>query len=378
MRIFGLSFIIAISALAYTETKAEEPNTNNKYSLTEEETALLRKTDLNLDMLIDMKDLSLVAKSYNKKDKVADINKDSIVDIYDLTMISKNMDKFYEEGAHIQSAGSVNFRKAPGEYEAIFYKLENGEAVTITGKSDDWYQVRHKDKVGYVAAQFVVPDIAPRGFDTYGALSLSQYQQFKSEGYSFVARYYSTTDSAKKLTKEEAQAASQAGLQLVAVYQDYNNKSEVFNYKYGVAQCTEAIKQAIEVGQPPSVEGKPSAIYFAVDEKNVGDIPLESIEEYFKGVKDAMDRFSQSDTAKRSWDIGVYGNYKVVKHLQEKMGTDLYVWQTSMGSGQANYFSKYFNYNIYQNLHEANRNGVSIDENYANVRGDFGGFTVSD
>ncbi|NLZ48531.1 MAG: hypothetical protein GX895_07040 [Clostridiales bacterium] len=59
------------------------------------------------------------------------------------------------------------------------------------------------------------------------------------------------------------------------------------------------------------------------------------------------------------------------------MGTDLYIWQTSMGTGQANYFSKYFNYNIYQNLHEVNRNGVRIDENYSNVRGDLGAFTVS-
>jgi len=376
MRIFGLSLVITISALAYTETRAEVVNIDNEYTQTEEETEFLRKTDLNLDMSIDMKDLALAAKSYNKKDKLADINKDFLVDVYDLTFISRNMDKFYEEGGHIQSGGSVNFRNGPGEREPIFYTLENGEALTIIGKSDDWYQVRHNDKVGYVASQFVVPDLAQRGFDTYGSLPLNQYEQFKRDGYSFVARYYSTTDSAKRLTREEAQAASQAGLQLVAVYQDYNNKAELFNYEYGVAQSTEAIKQAIEVGQPPSVEGKPSAIYFAVDERNVGDIPLENIEEYFRGIKDTMDKFSANDPAQRRWDIGVYGDYRIVKHLQEKLGSELYVWQTSMGTGQPNYYSKYFNYNIYQNLHEINRNGISIDENYSNVRGDFGGFTV--
>jgi len=377
MGAFGLSFIIAMSTLAYTETKAEEDNTRNKYSLAEEGTDLLRKTDINLDMIIDIKDLSIVAKSYNKKAKLADINEDSLVDIYDITLVAKNMDKSYEEEAHIQSAGSVNFRKGPGEKEAIIYPLENGTALTIIGKSDDWYKVRYKDKVGFVAAQFVMPDIAQRGFDTYTSLSLSQYQQFKKDGYSFVARYYSAKDQAKKLTKEEAQAASQAGLRLVAIYQDYNNKAEYFNYEYGVAQSTEAIKQAIEVGQSFSVAGKPSVIYFAVDESNVGDIPLSNIEEYFRGIKDTMDKFSADDPEKRRWDIGVYGNYRVVKFLQEKMGTDLYIWQTSMGTGQANYFSKYFNYNIYQNLHEVNRNGVRIDENYSNVRGDLGAFTVS-
>lgn len=376
-KFFALSLIIAVSALVYTETRAEVVNTGNSYSLTEEETELIRKTDLNLDMVIDMKDLAIAAKSYNKKDKISDINKDSLVDIYDLTLLSKNMDKSYEEKAHIQSAGNVNFRKGPGENEPIYYTLENGEALTITGKSDDWYKVRHKDKVGYVAAQFVVPDIVQKGFDIYGALTFNQYQQFKNDGYSFVARYYSTTDPAKRLTKEEAQTVTEAGLKLVAVYQDYNNKAELFNYEYGVFQCNEAIKQAIEVGQPPSVEGKPSAIYFAVDEINVGDIPLSNIEKYFKGIKDTMNRFTENDPEKRKWDIGIYGNYRLVKLLQEKLGTDLYVWQTSMGTGQPNYYSKYFNYNIYQNLHEVNRNGISIDENYGNVRGDIGGFTVS-
>ncbi|HCW04226.1 MAG TPA: hypothetical protein DGK91_06690 [Clostridium sp.] len=379
IRVFGLSFIIAISALAYTETKAEvvKVNTSNKYSLTEEETNLLRKTDLNLDMIIDMEDLAIASEAYNTRDKLANVNDEPIVDIYDLTLISKNMDKAYEESGYIQSAGSVNFRKGPGEKEAVLYTLDKGTSLTIIGKSDHWYKVRHKDNEGYVAAQFVVADIAKKGFDTYGALSLSQYQQFKEDGYSFVARYYSTTDSAKNLTKDEAQAASEAGLELLAVYQDYNNKADLFNYEYGVTQATEAIKQAIEVGQPPSVEGKGSAIYFAVDEKNVGDIPLANIEEYFKGIKDTMDKFTGNDPDKRRWDIGVYGNYRVVKYLQEKMGSDLYLWQTSMGKGQENYFSKYFNYDIYQNLHEVYRNGVFIDENYTNVKGDFGAFTLS-
>ena len=117
IRVFGLSFIIAISALAYTETKAEvvKVNTSNKYSLTEEETNLLRKTDLNLDMIIDMEDLAIASEAYNTRDKLANVNDEPIVDIYDLTLISKNMDKAYEESGYIQSAGSVNFRKGPGE-----------------------------------------------------------------------------------------------------------------------------------------------------------------------------------------------------------------------------------------------------------------------
>jgi hypothetical protein len=229
--------------------------------------------------------------------------------------------------------------------------------------------------MGYVAAQFVVPDKVMRGFDCYYPLSLNQYQQFKAEGYSFVARYYSTVDPAKKLTKQEVQDASSAGLQLVAVYQDYNNKPELFNYEYGVLQCTNAVKQAIEVGQPASA-GKPSTIYFAVDEKNTGDTPLNKIEEYFKGIMDTMDKLQAEDPENRRWDIGVYGNYRIVKHLKENVNPNIYVWQTSMGPGQENNFSKYYNYNIYQNLHEVIRFNVKIDENYSNVSGNIGGFVV--
>jgi putative cell wall-binding protein/uncharacterized protein YgiM (DUF1202 family) len=311
----------------------------------------------------------------NKTSKLTALGGENVVSTATVDKLLAQAANTYEEAAKIQSSGIANFRKYPGVDQPVLKELNNGSAVTIIGKTDQWYKVRYNGETGYVAAQFVVPDKALRGFDCYYPLSLSQYEQFKPEGYSFVARYYSTEDPLKKLTKQEAQAASRAGLQLVAVYQDYNNKPELFNYEYGVSQCTKAIEQAIDVGQPAS-GSKASTIYFAVDEKNTGDIPLNQIEEYFKGIIDTMEKFQAGDSEKRRWDIGVYGNYRIVKHIKEKVSPDIYVWQTSMGTGQENYFSKYYNYNIYQNLHEINRAGVKIDENYSNVNGEIGGFTV--
>lgn len=312
----------------------------------------------------------------NKISKLTVLGGEGVVSTATVSKLLTQAVEAYEEAAHIQSGGITNFRKYPGINQPVLSELKNGTPVTIIGKTDHWYRVRYNGMIGYIAAQFVVPDNSQRGFDCYYPLSLSRYQQFKAEGYSFVARYYSTVDPAKKLTKQEAQDASNAGLQVVAVYQDYNNKAELFNYEYGVAQCTSAIEQAIEAGQPASSD-KASTIYFAVDEKNTGDISLNQVEEYFKGITDTMDKFQAEDPEKRRWDIGVYGNYRIVKHIKENVNSGIYVWQTSMGTGQQNYFSKYFDYNIYQNLHEVNRFDVEIDENYSNVTGDIGGFTVN-
>lgn len=311
----------------------------------------------------------------NRISKLIALGGESVVSTVTVNKLLTQAVEDYKEAAQIQSGGTVNLRKYPGVNEPVLQELKNGTAVTVLDKTDDWYKVRYNGGMGYVAAQFVVPGKALRGFDCYYPLSLNQYQQFKAEGYSFVARYYSDVDPAKKLTKQEVQDASSAGLQVVAVYQDYNNKPELFNYEYGVLQCTKAVKQAIEVGQPAS-SSKPSTIYFAVDEKNTGDTPLNKIEEYFKGIMDTMDKLQAEDPENRRWDIGIYGNYRIVKHLKENVSPNIYVWQTSMGPGQENNFSKYYNYNIYQNLHEVIRLNVKIDENYSNVSGEIGGFMV--
>jgi uncharacterized protein YgiM (DUF1202 family) len=387
-RLFILSLVavLGINSFYYTKSKAADivkdtANTTNGTALGisggVDPTDSLIKADLNKDMTIDIKDLVTAAQSYNKSDRTSDINGDLIVDIYDLTLISKNQGKSYEEQGHIQSGGDINFRQGPGTDQQLISKLSNGTQVTIIGKTDDWYNVLCNGITGYVAAQFVMPDRALKGFDCYGPLSLTQYQQFKTEGYSFVARYYSSVDKAKLLTKQEAQDAVNAGLQIVAIYQDYNNKAELFNYDYGVSQCTNAIQQAIAVGQPASSSGKPSTIYFAVEEASPGTIPLSQVEQYFRGIKDTMDKFQTEDSAQRRWDIGVYGDYDIVKYVKENVNSNIFVWQTSLGTGQLKYFWKYFNFNIYQNLHDIYDAGIKVDVNYSNDIGDIGGFTVN-
>lgn len=386
--ILSLAAILATNTVFYTKSKADTvkkteipPGGAASITISDADvTSSLIKTDTNKDMKIDMMDLVMAARSYKKSDRIYDINNDSIVDIYDLTAIAKNEGKSYEEQAHIQSSGTVNFRQGPGTDQPTFPAqptLNNRTPIKIIGKTDDWYNVVYNGLTGYVAAQFVVPDRALMGFDCYSQLSLNQYQQFKTEGYSFVVRYYSSIDSNKVLTKNEAQYAADAGLQLVTVYQDYNNKPEYFNYNYGVSQCNSAIEQSINAGQPATSSNKPSTIYFAVEEASPGNILLSQVQDYFKGIMDTMNKFQTEDPDKRRWDIGIYGDYDIVKYVKENVNPNIFVWQTSLGQGQTKYFWKYSNFNIYQNLHNITKAGINIDINYSNDIGEIGGFTVN-
>jgi len=72
-------------------------------------------------------------------------------------------------------------------------------------------------------------------------------------GMKFVVRYYSNSKS-KTLTRQETVALSKAGLQVAAVYQDFNNDIQFFSAELGKKNAVKALLLASEVGQPTEAQ----------------------------------------------------------------------------------------------------------------------------
>jgi peptidoglycan hydrolase-like protein with peptidoglycan-binding domain len=110
----------------------------------------------------------------------------------------------------------------------------------------------------------------------------------------FVVRYYSRS-STKALSREEARALTDEGLQIMTVYQDSNDRPQFFNQAIGATQAEKALELAAKVGQPAG-----SAIYFAVDFDPTPPDARGCVMEYFHAVHDTL--------AGSPYAAGVYGS----------------------------------------------------------------------
>jgi hypothetical protein len=203
------------------------------------------------------------------------------------------------------------------------------------------------------------------GVDLFSTIDTTTAPIIKEAGYSFAVRYYSE-NKGKRIYRDEALAISNAGLQLVSIYQDANHTLECFTYDNGYAECMTAIDQAIEIGQPVT-----TPIYFTVD-YNADYSNINIVYDYFNGVNAAMSDFTKKDSLRRSWKIGGYGSYFVVKSLDEQNLVS-YLWQTIAWSND-----QHHSYNFYQDAHDKTVAGLMVDTNYSNPdkNNDIGGFYV--
>jgi peptidoglycan hydrolase-like protein with peptidoglycan-binding domain len=115
-------------------------------------------------------------------------------------------------------------------------------------------------------------------------------------GMKFVARYYSNT-AAKTLTPAEARKLSGAGLQLMVVFQDANNRVGVFTGARGINAATKALALAADIGQPAG-----SAIYFAVDFDPSPTEVRGPVSDYFHAAHQVL------AAAPTRYAMGVYGS----------------------------------------------------------------------
>lgn len=125
-------------------------------------------------------------------------------------------------------------------------------------------------------------------------------QDLLDAGVEFVARYYANS-GAKVLSQGEARTLSQAGLQLVAVWEDgYPTKAPYFSYAKGVDDASSAFHDALIVGQPID-----SPIYFAVDYDATNSDISGPINDYFRGIAVGL---AASSGGAPVHPVGVYGS----------------------------------------------------------------------
>lgn len=164
-----------------------------------------------------------------------------------------------------------------------------------------------------------------KGLDYTTQTTATQAKAIKTAGYGFICRYLVPTTMAwKRLTKQESVILSNAGLQIVSVYE-----SHASNAKKGGAQGTldgkEAYAEAKIVGQPLF-----STIYFAVDyDAQSGDIGL--IEAYLKYAAKQIP----------GYEVGCYGSYSVCEEMSKRGIKHLwqtYAWSHGKKSPKANIY----------------------------------------
>jgi hypothetical protein len=194
----------------------------------------------------------------------------------------------------------------------------------------------------------------------------AQAQCIKDAGFDFVARYYKFTSRSQPLTRSEVVALSQAGLDLVAVYESgLPTSASYFSHARGIQDGTRAYQYARdEIRQPAG-----SPIYFAVDyDASPGDFQG-VITEYFKGIAQAFDTASGATPA---YPIGVYGSGSTCAWMLTHTNVT-YAW-LAMARGWRG--SRTFaGWNLRQRVATNLVCGISVDLDESNGHG--GGFKIT-
>jgi hypothetical protein len=186
-----------------------------------------------------------------------------------------------------------------------------------------------------------------KGFDCATPLNAARAGALAAEGMKFAARYLVPPRYAwKRLTAAEAQAISDAGMEIISVFETTASRASQ-GAAAGSQDGALALAEARLVGQPAG-----SAIYFAVD-YDAQSADYNAIEQYLRAARAAIP----------GYDAGVYGSYAVVEEMA-KRGACTHFWQTYAWSrGQRSGRS-----NIYQYRNDVTVAGVKVDlnESYGN------------
>lgn len=191
---------------------------------------------------------------------------------------------------------------------------------------------------------------------------MKSLELLKKYNYTFIGRYLSQS-AWKALTPKEAKLISDAGLYIVSVYQDSNNKDSYFTTQRGKADAYRAVQYASKLVQPT---GTP--IYFAVDyDAGASSRSLARVYAYFAAVIPIVESWG--------YDVGVYGSHDVCKLVRNKFGLK-YAWQTKAWSKG----KRYINASLYQSEVDIplpeNASFGNVDINESNGAG--GGWKVKE
>lgn len=138
-------------------------------------------------------------------------------------------------------------------------------------------------------------------------------QTFVDAGYSFVCRYLSR-DPTKDIDAAEARLLSDAGLDIVLVWETSERRPVTGGYEGGKVDAGLAFARAAALGMP---DDRP--VYFAMDY----DVASTAADAYFRGIRDAGYPVER---------VGVYAGLRPLRHLLNE-GLATWGWQTSAWSG---------------------------------------------
>jgi hypothetical protein len=159
------------------------------------------------------------------------------------------------------------------------------------------------------------------GFDTNNVLTISQIKGIKAAGYSWVGRYYSVPGSYKNLTRVEAQALTDEGIPIVAVFERDPVNVGWFTQEHAKEDANFGYVHGQVIGQPT-----PGHICYSVD-YDASKSDLEPIAEYFTTIHGQL--------KPNNFLIGAYGSGMVIDHLLE-LGVIDFSW-LSQSTGFAGY-----------------------------------------
>jgi len=189
--------------------------------------------------------------------------------------------------------------------ERLLTDLPDGIFGNITAGATGAYQSRVGIKADGIVGPFTLARALEGGLKSTaaplvaGADTNQDCTQFAAgmaaAGINFVGRYYSNSASPKTLKATEAVALSRAGIKIVAICQDGNDKLERFTTERGTKQAKKALELAARIGQPNG-----SAIYFATDFDPAPNDVRGAIMTYFQAVHDVL--------ATSPYSVGVYGS----------------------------------------------------------------------
>lgn len=181
-----------------------------------------------------------------------------------------------------------------------------------------------------------------RGIDCATPLTTKSSQAIAAAGYSFAARYLVPASYAwKRLTRSEAEAITDAGMQIVSVYEADSN-GPIAGGPAGEKDGIEAFREAQLVGQPLG-----SAIYFAVD-FDAQPRHYDAIEAYLRAAAKEVPGYL----------VCVYGSYAVIEEMAKRKACtafwQTYAWSRGKKSAKAN---------IYQHQNDVRLAGIGVDLN---------------
>lgn len=187
----------------------------------------------------------------------------------------------------------------------------------------------------------------PKGIDCATPLTVTAAQALAAAGMEFACRYLVPERYAwKRLTRQEAEAITAAGMKIVSVFETTANRP-AGGTAAGQTDGVLALKEAQSIGQP---EG--TAIYFAVD-YDAQPRDYDAIEQYLRTAAAEL----------LGYAVGVYGSYAVVEEMSRR-GAAKHFWQTYAWSRG----KKSERANIWQYKNGAQVAGIAVDlnESYGN------------